>query len=143
MTKPDEKLFSFAEHLVHCYAKFDQLSNYYQLQIDDIAEFDLDKLISLYLEENPEYLSEATGPDNPCFPEMSFYMLELFSNSVDEDKRKDFLDKFQEGIRKYCSKSLQKLIDDYVYEYNDMHGYTGLEDTGSKRYFGDDRNIYA
>ena len=112
---------SFINDLVHLYSKQDDFSQYYLTQ-EMLPEEDIDKLVALISQDEPELICEATGPDNDHYQSILLpSMIKYFSDSCNKEKEIDFAQEYKKGVCKYFSKSIAKLLEEYVENYNQDH----------------------
>lgn len=115
----------FADMLVYHYAKFDSLNQRYDLNLEDLPDFDQHKFCSHVLLKNKELANEATGCDNPTYDtKMLPALIRYMSNTTDKDKQADFNQAWKDGLLYYVKEILKKIIKKRVEIYNQDQGYT-------------------
>lgn len=116
---------NFAAQLVNTYAKLDRVAGQYDLTMSDIPAFDLHKLSSLILLDDPMRASEATGPDNDHYENYMLPALTLhLSDITNLDKRQDFLTAWADGVLAYNYRAIESMLEDHLTDFNDEHGVT-------------------
>lgn len=129
---------AFAYSLVFHYGKFNKGEEQYNINLQDIPEFDICELSARMMIDNPGYDSETTGPDNPNYEKRMFpALLSYLRNIIDKDSQVEFLNAWREGVMDYHKRCMEELLEDECAEYNISHGYVNTEDPGCKRWFGD------
>lgn len=133
---------SFADELIHNYAKFED--NHYVLDLFDISDFDQHEFAALIMSSDVYLSSEATGPDNPSFDKkMLPSLLKFLSKSTDKDAEIDFVNSWKQGITNYFKDRMQEILKDRLYDYNVWHGHINKEEFGCKRDNGQGVNIWG
>lgn len=115
--KSTRDICHFVDSLVFHYAKFDKLSEQYQLSTQSIPDFDLHELVSLLIKNDPALAMEATGVDNPHYGTLMLPALVMhMQESTNKTLRNDFDEAWLKGITLYLEKTMQSLIDDQCQE---------------------------
>ncbi len=118
MITTSKETIKFVQSLVVAYNKWDRFSESYEVRLDDLADFDKEKLCSLLMLDNPDTAAEAMGQDNPEYYSMTAALNLFMQDSFDQDRRDNFLSHWQKGLVSYFYKSMEKILDDCVVEYN-------------------------
>lgn len=109
----------FVTFLVRNFSKYDFLAEQYVLQVDDLADFDLEKLSSLLMLDNPDSAREAIGPDNPRYDISMLPALTLYlKDTLNKDAANNFHDRWRSGIVFYLRCEMEGLLDHYLADYN-------------------------
>ncbi len=108
----------FVESLVSNFAHYDNLSECYNVTIDDLADFDIDHLIGLIMSDNPDWAAEANGPDNDNYDSMIASLQIYLKNSTDKDCEENFLSKWREGLTLYSRNQITNLLEIALEAYN-------------------------
>ena len=117
--KYSKRTRSYAYELVELYARPDGRSNKYDLSIDDVDEFNLEKLAAYIYMDNPDYADESTTPDNKNHNRLMIPpLIMLLKNSLDSDIRKDFIDAWLKGVTDYAKRIMDKLLMEELEVYN-------------------------
>ncbi len=113
---------NFAYDIVQSYAAFDKDNHCYEIDIDSIADFDLNKLAAHIYLDNPDFEAESTGADNICYEKHMLPALNLYlRNSTDNDVRKDFAEIWASCTTKHAMNVIRELLNDALIEYNQTH----------------------
>jgi len=117
-----KKTRSFAQSLVANHAKYDSLSECYCVSLDDLFDFDLQKLASLVYIDNPDFATESTGPDNNLYDrKMMPALLIYLKNPLDRDADIGFRNAWLEGVTHYARHSMEELIEQELDVFNSEH----------------------
>lgn len=112
---------SFAYSLVQAYAKYDHLAEQFVLQVEDLADFDLNKLTSLLMLDEPEMAKEATGPDNDKYKNHMLPALTLYlTDTTNLSNQLDFVEAWQEGITFYFMNEMECVLSVELEKYNQL-----------------------
>ena len=111
-----KKINNFVSSLINNYCQYDNLSETYEIDIDDIDSDDLSKLCALIMQDNPELALEATSIDNPAYeqsmlPSLNYFMAHPTMSEM-------FSHEWQKGILSYLRKRIIGLLDDACEIYN-------------------------
>jgi len=121
-------IIKFTNDLVSQYSKFDISINQYTIDISDIPDFDQQKLSALLMSSDEILSSEATGPDNnDYYRKMLPSLLNFLRNSTDKDKEVEFVKAWRDGVTRYFNSTMQKILDDAVYDRNDRECLLRIE----------------
>lgn len=102
----------FVSTLVDHYAKFDPLTESYELPIHTIPDFERYELSALLMLSNTSYANEATGSDNPDYErKMLPALINYMSNVTDKDEEIEFKRIWKDGIAKYFTPMMEELIE--------------------------------
>lgn len=113
----------FAYYLVQTHATFESSSKSYVLDISDIPDFNICKLVSFIMSEDDSYAAESTGPDNDGYEKaMLPKLIQLLNDISNQDNVIEFVNTWIEGVSSYFS--IEDLLDEQLSEYNYSHGYT-------------------
>jgi len=109
-----KKINNFVTSLINNYCQYDNLSETYEIDINDIESDDLYKLCSLIMQDNPDLAIEATSIENPEYEKSMLPALKycMANNSL------SFEITWQEGILSYLRKRIIGLLDDALEIYN-------------------------
>ncbi len=110
----------FAYSLVATYAKFNTDVKAFDLDYQDVPDFDLHELAAYVMSDSPELAGEATSVDNPNYertmqPTLYIFMLD----STNRSKEADFAKAWRDGITVYLKDTMQSLLSDALQEYNE------------------------
>jgi len=119
MNKHNKETIRFANLIVFNYAEFDRIDKRFDLDINDVPDFDLHKLAALIMSEDTSYANEATGCDNPAYEKSMLPALHKFMmNSADRDNEIEFLKAWEEGITSYFMPEMGSILEEALIEYN-------------------------
>ena len=120
--KYSNKTKLFAQQLVENHARYDALAECYDLCIDDLYDFDLQKLASLVYMDNPDFATESTGPDNDAYDRhMMPALLIHLKNPLDKDAAIQFNSAWLEGVTNYARNAIDSLLMEELTNYNSDH----------------------
>lgn len=112
-------LKSFAEDAVSNYATFDKCLKQYTIEVDDLSDFTQHEFAALIMIQEDGYATEANGPDNIAYEKtMLPALLRFLKNTTDRDEEIEFVNAWRDGVTSYLKPSMEKLLEDAVYEYN-------------------------
>lgn len=111
-----KKINNFVTSLINNYCQYDNLSETYEIDIDDIDSDDLSKLCALIMQDNPELGLEAISIDNPAYaasmlPALNFFMAHPTMSEI-------VAHEWQKGIISYLRKRIIGLLEDALEIYN-------------------------
>lgn len=111
-----KKINNFVRSLINNYSQYDNLSETYEIDIDDIIEDDLYKLCSLIMQDNPDSAIEAVSIDNPAYeksmlPALNYFMAHPTASQI-------FSHEWQKGILSYFRNRIIVLLEDACEIYN-------------------------
>jgi hypothetical protein len=123
----NKQIDAFISNLVSTYSCYDSNTDSYIVDVDHIADFDLNKIANLIMSTDDALANEATGCDNPHYYTHMLPALQTFlSNSTSIDHTFDFAKAWQDGITKYFIPIIQELLDKHcssrVVDEYDRHG---------------------
>lgn len=116
--KYSKHIQSLAKDIASHYARFSKADRLYDLQLEDVADFDLHELAAALIQEDPMLASEATGPDNPNYEYMLESLTQHMSRLSDKDLQAEFAKTWRDGITAYCIDIIAQLVDDALYQMN-------------------------
>lgn len=120
----DKKAKEYVSVLVFQYSKYCSDTKSFQLNIEDVPDFDQNKLASLIGMSDDASSSEATGPDNGLFAnKMLPSLLNFLKDPLDSEARNDFTKEWRDGFTEYLKPSMQKLINEALEDFNDSQSY--------------------
>lgn len=119
MTKSNfNNIKDYVHQLIYHYAIFDELSNQYVLELNDIPDFDVMRFASILMLENQDYAAEATGCDNKYFERsMLPALITYLYDTTNRDNMYEFSRIWREGVTNYFWNKMQELINDQVSLY--------------------------
>ncbi len=111
-----KKINNFVTSLINNYCQYDNLSESYEIDIDNIDHDDLYKLCALIMQSNPDLALEATSIDNPAYeksmlPALNYFMANPAASKI-------FSDEWQKGILSYLRKRIIRLLENSLEIYN-------------------------
>jgi len=111
-----KKINKFVTSLINNYCQYDDLSETYQIDIDDIDFDDLSKLCALIMQDNADLALEAVSIDNPAYetsmlPALNYYLANPSTSEI-------FAHEWQKGILSYLRNRIIALLDDACEIYN-------------------------
>ncbi len=106
----------FANQLIRIYSQFN--GRRYVLNIDDIHEFDLDKLAALLLLDNKNCAHESTGPDNPAYDDMFCKFINYLKSDGSYEARAEFANTYSRGVVSHLKEEIEGLLDLSLEYYN-------------------------
>lgn len=119
MIKYSKHIQTIAKDIASHYARFSKADRLYDLQLEQVADFDLHELSAALIQEDPMLASEATGPDNPDYAtKMLPALINHMTHSIDKEIQAEFMKLWCEGITAYCTDIITKLVDDALYQMN-------------------------
>lgn len=117
--KYSKHIQTLAKDIASHYARFSKADRLYDLQLEQVADFDLHELSAALIQENPMLASEACGPDNEAYTaKMLPALIEYMSDSTDKGLQLEFTIAWREGITAYCIDIITALVDDALYQMN-------------------------
>lgn len=114
------------DDLIHAFAKYDHLSESYELQYHQLEDFHQQELASIVMASSEGYSSEATSFDNPDYEKkMLPSLIAYMANPFDRDLEIEFKEKWREGVANYFTNYISEALSERLQEYNtDMLGRT-------------------
>lgn len=119
MIKHTQQVLNYVDHLIHIYHENNDHS--FSIEINEIPDFELNKLASLIISSNPSLMSEATGPDNSSFERMSKTLIAYMSETEDEQNSIIFADAWRGSITNYLMPIMDDLLSKSLCEYKQNH----------------------
>lgn len=108
------------------YAKFNSLNDQYEIDIEDVSDFDLHELAAQIMKEDCCLASEANGPDNPAFEtKMLPALIKFMKDSTSKDESIEFIKEWKEGVTSYFMMIMRGLINDSLENINNDPEYVG------------------
>lgn len=110
----------YADILIRDYAKQEVWSKEFQLTIDSLSEFDLEKFAALIMLDDDQLASEATSLDNPAYQHMKWALIRYLKNSVNTEFEKDFVHVWRRNIVAYHEENMKELLQERLECYNNL-----------------------
>ncbi len=112
------QLQCFAEKCVENYGKLYRNDGFYKrytLDLCDLPEFVQDEFAGIIIENNQEWASEATGPDNKHWEtKMLPALIRYLKNSTSKDEAIEFHNVWRDCVTDYMSRRMQELLDNSI-----------------------------
>jgi hypothetical protein len=119
-----KNVICLANDIASHYAKIDIREYRYTVDIDSIADFDLQELAALMMSEDASLASEATGSDNPYFKKTMLPALTHFlTKSTDKDEQIEFMSTWKECVTGYFKNEMIALFESAALDMNENLRY--------------------
>ena len=111
------QLQSFAHECVVNYATFNQLDEFYSVEICDLPDFVQHEFAAIIMAQNQDLANEATGPDNKHWEsKMLPALVRYLKNSTDKDEAIEFNNTWRDCVTDYVNSRMQELLDEHITE---------------------------
>ena len=119
-----KNIIRLANEITQHYAKFNVKKYYYEIDINDISDFDLNELASQIMKEDKSLASEANGPDNPAFEtRMLPALINFMANSTKKDESIEFINEWRDGVTSYFKNIIEELFDNAIIDMSENLRY--------------------
>lgn len=119
MTLRSRRLVRLMDNIIQDRAKYDPESQRYQLCYDELYSIEQEELTAELFIEEPDYVAEASGPDNDDFEsKMAPSLIKLLKNSTNAEARLNFIESWVAGASAYAKAALSDLLQWRLQQFN-------------------------
>jgi hypothetical protein len=111
---------NFAYDCVVGYATYDDLDEFYSLDVTDLPDFVRHEFAAMIMASDDNYANEACGADNKMWDDkMLPALIKYLKDSTNKDAEIEFSNVWREATSKYLEGHMQGFIEEALTEYND------------------------
>jgi hypothetical protein len=119
-----KNVIQLANEIAHHYSKFNSLNDQYEINIEDVSDFDLRELAAQIMLEDRSLASEANGPDNPAFDTKMFpALIRFMKDSTSKDESIEFIREWEKGVTSYFMIIMTDLINNSLENIRNDRSY--------------------